>query len=153
MTPTNFLILESTNSTPYHFKDEPQLDAREGGILRLAAAMAEDHWVYFGQRNHSGIHDSEEGVRFLNLDGHLIQCFGHLEAVLVIDDRRLFERVKRDRPETPAFFWGRGSENGLASAEIFEADGRAPALSGLVERLVFSSRTGNAMALPEPHAA
>lgn len=109
----------------------------------LAGILAQEGWVYFAERDREGVEDSEAGVRFLRWEDTLLDHFGRLEAVVVVDDRNLAEKLSERCNDVPVILWDRNGKtvdsaagNSLAHVESFN---RASQIMPLVENFAFSS--------------
>jgi len=129
----NIVIVAPTDTTPGN--EDPQT---------LARALAQEGWVYFAELNREDIEDDEHGVRFVNWQDSLVDHFGALEAVVVIDDRPLARKLSERRADVPVVHWGRGkilSENDSSSKpgpSLVECFNRASRVLPAIERCAFS---------------
>ena len=111
----------------------------------LARILARDGWVYFAELNREDVEDDEHGVRFLGWQDTLVDHFGSLDAVVVIDDRKLAKKLSKRRLDVPVIHWERGvinidrkkseTDHPLSLVECFN---RASPLMPVVERCAFA---------------
>lgn len=84
----NFLIIASTNDA------EPE-DACEN-IKALSESLIDRHWIYVAEGSRTETEDTSSGIRYIRWSEKLVEHFGDLKAVIVVDNPRLAAQLQRD---------------------------------------------------------
>ncbi len=111
----------------------------------LARILAQEGWVYFAELNREEVEDDEHGIRFLGWQDTLVDHFGSLDTVVVIDNRKLAKKLSKRRADVSVIHWERSAANidrkkseNAQTLSLVECFNQASPLLPVVERCAFS---------------